>query len=122
MINVTNGNLYNAFPVLKKLAEKEMPVKVSFRLAKLLNEISGDVRTIETERYKIGERYGTLNESRTEFIILEENAEAFKNAVTELSEIEISVNADKIPLSEEITVSASDLMLIESFIDYNGGD
>ena len=42
---------------LPKLTEKELPIRISYRLLKLLKSCSGEMETLEKARVKLVEKY-----------------------------------------------------------------
>jgi hypothetical protein len=87
-------------PLTAFLKEK-LPLKASYRLSKVLKQISSELADLESERQKLIREYGDVDETNNEIAIKDEaKLIQFRIEFTELLKEEIELNYDPISLSE----------------------
>lgn len=115
--------------VLKNLAEsREVPVRVSFRLAKMLKSLDENLKIYLTEKQKIIEKYCKKDEEGkpmvegNQYSVSPENLEAFQKEFFELLVLETDLGVDKIKAKlDDIPnglVSTTDILFLETFFDF----
>jgi hypothetical protein len=56
-MNVKNGDLLAAIPALKEIVKVPLPVRASFRIARLIREVEAAVQDVEAARLRLVERF-----------------------------------------------------------------
>ena len=59
----TNGEIFAAREPLTQLMQQKLPIKVSYKLAKLAQTVQGELRVIEELRNNLIKEYGTASET-----------------------------------------------------------
>lgn len=112
-------NLVNAIGNLNKLSDMLLPAKESFKVVKLITEIEPQVQNYHLQRNKLLAKYGDTEDKNT-FIIREDEKENFMKEATDLETIEVCLEFEKIKISENLTIRATDLISITDFIEIVG--
>jgi len=102
-MKLTNGEIFEAKPALGKLIEKELPVKVSYELAKMGNKLNEQYNIIESVRNGLIHKYG---EEDNGSLRVKEGTKKFAKFVDEFNElmkqeVELDVNTVEIPQEVE---------------------
>ena len=113
-MNVKLIQILSARDILSRLGERTLPVKQSYRLAKLIKAINSEMGVYEGERIKLCEKYGTLSEDKTKYDI--HDTEGFNRDSEELLNQEIELEAKPIDISG-LELTAQDIIKIEPFIE-----
>lgn len=113
-MNVKLLQILTARDTLSRLAERTLPVKQSYRLAKLIKAINGEISVYEGERIKLCEKYGTINKDEKKYDI--HDMEGFTRDSEELLNQEVELEAKPIDISG-LELSAQDIIKIEPFIE-----
>lgn len=122
MIKTTIRGILNAMPVLSKLSNRELPVKVSYSIAKVIKAANSELATYDTQRIKLCEQYGTLNVEKTEYIIDETRRSEFETKGNELNNLVVELAVNPIQLSDDIKLKAAEILAIEDFIEVTADD
>ncbi len=124
-MKVKNDIIFMAKPSLEKLIEKELPVKASFALAKLVNRMLPTFAAIENTRNGLIKKYATADpDDPNQFSIpldTEEHAQ-FTREFNELMEQEEELVFEMVTLPEMVdgvalTIEPSVLMALEPFVE-----
>ena len=119
MIKTTIEKIINSQEAVNKIADKPLPVKISYRLAKLIKSIESELEVFEGERKKLLERYGTINEEKQCYNIPNDKTEKFNAEFSQLVGTETELSAEKIDLSnEDIKLTAKEFIALEPFIKF----
>ena len=113
-MTITLGAIVQAMPVLNKLAAQELPVRESYRLAKLIRKASVEVEIYERERLKLCDKYGTKIEAENRYEL--NDVDGFNCAYSELIAQETDLDAEPVKLSDNIKLSAAEIISAEDFI------
>lgn len=117
-MKLTNLEIFSAKEPLKRLIEERLPVKCSFKLAKLANKLDTEMRAIEVTRNGLVNKYGEKNE-RGQMQVKEDSA-GFHKFVAEfnsLMEIEVEIVIERVQLPEDLSIEPRTLMALEKFIE-----
>lgn len=106
---------------LSRLAEKALPVKQSYRLAKLVKAVNNELSIYEGERIKLCEKYGTLDKDNGVYKFEGENREKFNADINVLLSQEVELDVKPIDISN-LELSAQDIINIEPFIEVINDD
>lgn len=114
MLKTNLKSIVNAKESLKILSETELPVKVSYSLAKLINEVNKELSIFSAEKLKLFKKYGKLENDA--YTILSENRENFHADLESLLSEEVTVFANKIDLPEDLKLKPKDMINLEPFV------
>lgn len=117
MIKVTINRIISAMAVLQKLSNKELPVKVSYALAKAIKTASAELATYDGQRIKLCEQYGKLNEDGSEYEIDEARRSEFEAKADELINLAVEIDVKPVKLPDDVKLKASEILAIEDFIE-----
>ena len=98
-MQLTNQEIWLAYPNLLKLAKVTFPVKMSLGLAKLAAKLQGPYIIIERERAKLVKKYGKMDEAKTK-ITVPPDAEVAAAFALELSELLMTEWQDDLQLEK----------------------
>lgn len=118
-MKITIANLINSIaPVLSKMMGKELSPVTSFKLVKIVKAVNAEIEIFNGERIKLLEKYGTKSEDKSDYIIPDENKDAFNKGISELLALEVDIAVEKVNLAnEDIKISPADMMKIEEFVE-----
>lgn len=116
---VTLAELKSIEPSLNKLIQMQLPIKISYRLAKVLKKISQELATLEETRHMLVKKYGELNEETQQIVVPNDKTQDFVDEMQiildEIYELEF------IPMDIEemgnVTLSPSDVVNLELFFE-----
>lgn len=120
MIKTTIKSIINAKNTIGRLAGQSLPVKVSYGIARLVTAANSELSTYDAERIKLCEKYGTLSEDKTKYDITD--IEAFNRDLTELVSVETELNVNRVKLTDDIRLTAQELITLEDFIEVVADD
>jgi len=119
MITLTNEHLENPNfgEALKKLYHQDdLPITSAFALNKLYKEIESNNLSFVEVKNKIQKKWSV--EENDKVIIPKENVPSYTTEMVELLGVEFSINADPIPYTDTMKLSASDIELLNNIIDF----
>jgi len=104
---------------LPKLTEKELPIRISYRLLKFLRRCSEEMETLEKARVMLVEKYSESTDAKSDRKVSEENTPKFQQEFTALMEEEVEIDFTPIKISElgDIKVSTNDLMPLQRILE-----
>lgn len=125
-MKLSNRKILETIDGVRALGGKQLPVKVSYALAKNINKLENDAKLYEKERFKLLEKYCGLDEDGN--IKADENGEAifkdgcreqWNNDIKELMDFENEIDIHKFKLDqlEGYVLSPSEIMVIEYMIE-----
>lgn len=124
-MKIKNEVLVNSVQVLRKLNNAELPVRVSYKLAKNIKSIEKELNIYEEEKQKFINKYcekddegkNKINEDGTIKIL---DTEKWNKDIKELLDIEAEINIEKINIDElgksDLKITPSELSLIDYMI------
>ena len=124
-MKIKNEALVNSVQVLRKLNNAELPVRVSYKLAKNIKSIEKELNIYEEEKQKFINKYcekddegnNKINEDGTIKII---DTEKWNKDIKELLDIEAEINIEKINIDElaksDLKLTPAELTLIDYMI------
>lgn len=118
-MKTTIEKILDARDTLSRLAEKTLPVKQSYRLAKLVKVVNDELSVYEGERIKLCEKYGTLNKEAKKYDINDTDGFYRDSAVLLSQEVELDVKPIDI---SNLELSAQDIINIEPYIEVINDD
>lgn len=120
-MKLSNVSILNDLTRLSQIAQKELPVKVSYAIAKNLSKLESELKIYNKEREKLIEKYSVKDEKgkmivdeNSQIKIQPEQMENWNKDLKELLDIEneIDIRQFSIEALNGYNMSASDLMLI----------
>ena len=109
---------------LLKILQKEIDIKLAYRMRKISGKIVGELKHIENEvnelRKKYGEKEKVDGKDTGRVKVPDKNQEAFEKDVNAMLEVEVNLGAELIPyecLEGMGKISPLDLANIEKFIE-----
>lgn len=118
-MKTTIEKILDARETLSRLAEKALPVKQSYRLAKVVKAVNDELSVYEGERIKLCEKYGTLNKEAKKYDINDTDGFYRDSAVLLSQEVELDVKPIDI---SDLELSAHDIINIEPLIEVINDD
>lgn len=113
-MKVTIKQILNARDALSRLAERTLPVKQSYRLAKLVKAVNEEFAVYDGERIKICEKHGVLNKEKNQYDI--NDWDGLRKDMQTLESQEVDLDVKPIDVSD-LELSAQDIISIEPFIE-----
>lgn len=126
MIKVNLNNIVNSASTFRELSEKQLPIRVAFRIARLIRELDKENATFESSRRAIIEKYAMRDEAgkiaqanNGNILLQQDKIEDCNNELNELLSTEVEINADKINIEDldKIEMTPAQVYNIEAFIE-----
>lgn len=115
-MKITIKQILNARETLSRLAGRTLPVKQSYRLAKLVKAVNDELNVYDGERIKLCEKYGTLNKEKRIYEFEDGEYKSFETDINVLQSQEVELDIKPIDIIG-LELSASDIINIEPFIE-----
>jgi hypothetical protein len=130
MINIYLGELDSILMSLKSLINKELPIKTSYSLSKLMKNLEGEYKILMEKQNGLIDKYAERDD-KNKFVLLPPNefgkqgikikADLLEECNAKLNELyNIEVEIDFQPISIEllgdISMSPKDLLVLDKFI------
>lgn len=96
-MKVKLSDVYVSVPVLTKVLDLELPVTVSYKFMKLVNNLNEELKGIEEQRVKLVKKYSTEENQAT---VADTKKEEFLAEFTSLLNEEIDINWEKLALEK----------------------
>ena len=129
MIKINLGDIETIFNGFKVLIEKEIPIKIAYKLMKLLKQLEDENKFFIDKRNELLKKYSQKDDNGNIKQIDEGNGkvgiqleidkiEEFNNKLKDLVDIEISIDFEKVKIEElgDIKITIKDLYNLDKFI------
>ena len=126
-MKLTNRKIVNDANLLGNLTHKQLPIKVSYAIAKNIYKIEKELEMYNKERQKLIDKYclkdeeGNLIDENNQFKIADGNLESWNKDMNELLDIEIDINIHKFSkddlFNSNCNITPAELMLIDYMIE-----
>ncbi|SCJ49797.1 Uncharacterised protein [uncultured Clostridium sp.] len=125
-MKLTNKKILNDAMTIGAISNKELPVKVSYALAKNISKIEKELQIYNTEREKLIEKYSvkdddnkTVIDENNQIKIQDKYLEDWNKDIKELQEIEVEIDIHKFKLEElnGYNMTPAELMAIDYMIE-----
>lgn len=125
-MNLTNKKIVNDSLILMDVARKELPIKVSYALAKNIAKIEKELEIYNSERQKLLDKYCVKDENgknkvdeNNQLKIEEEYLKDWEKDIKELQNIEVEIDIHKFKLEElnGYNMTPSELIAIDYMIE-----
>ncbi len=115
------NEVYSLVRSLPKLTNKELPIRISYRLLKLLKSCSEEMETLEKSRIKLIKKYASEkkdDKEKKDMSVSDKNKEKFQEEFTTLLEEEVEIDFKPIAIKDlgEITLTTNDLISLQKII------
>jgi len=124
-MKLSNERILNDATKLGLISQKELPVKASYAIAKNIAKLDSELKTYNSEREKLIEKYSQKDDNGKTVIgennqvkLQEEHLENWKKDIKELLAIEndIEIHKFNIDALEDFRMTPAELMLIDYMI------
>ncbi|MDU4889769.1 MAG: hypothetical protein E6344_07265 [Clostridium sp.] len=119
-MKLSNGKILNSIGTLSKVSQMELPIKVSYAIAKNISKIENELKVYNAEKQKLIEKYSCKDEHGN-LKITEEHQEAWTRDIEALVEIEVDIDIHKFSVEEFINsncnISPGEFMAIDYMIE-----
>jgi hypothetical protein len=117
-LKITLAEIKSLETSLGKMFNKDVNIKIAYRLGKLLKKLSEEMKALEENRVKLVKKYGVEDEKTKQISVPQDNAQDFHKEFNELMQVEIEVDFEPIPLEQfgDIELSASDVLRLDGKI------
>ena len=125
-LKLTNERILNDSTRLASIAQKELPIKVSYAIAKNLAKLEAELKIYNSEREKLIEKYSikdengkTVADENNQIKLQPELLSDWNKDIQELLAIENEIEIHKFSIEalNGYSMSPSDLMLIDYMIE-----
>lgn len=127
-MKLTNRKIVNDANFLGALTNKQLPIKISYAIAKNISKIEKDLELYNKEKQKLVGKYCIKDEKGNNKIdennqlkIADENLDDWNKSINELLDIEIDIDIHKFSINDLLNsnceMTPSELMLIEYMIE-----
>lgn len=115
------GELAQAEPALGRLAKKELPLKVSFHVARLCRKVASEFRLFEEQRAALVRRLGEPMGTNGDMRVAPQHLAEFISQVDEVAAVVVTIDCPPLTRAElegvpQLALSPEDLLLIEPFL------
>ncbi len=126
MIQLTVQEMVESIPVLKELSTKTLRGRTSYQIARLMREVQKESELFESARVELVQKYADRDENgkmRTDkngnIYIAPDDIQKFNEEITELLNNPITINGDKIALSdiEDLDFTPAQMVSLAPFIE-----
>ena len=125
-MKLSNERILRDIPSLIEISKKQLPIKVSYAIAKNIAKIESEINVYNKEREKLIEKYAvkdeqgkTIVDENNQIRIQEEHIEDWSRDIKELLSIENEVDIHKfsIDVLEGYSMTPAELMIIDYMIE-----
>jgi len=107
------STIVNSVENLKALQTKEMPIKVSYKIKRLIDKLAPILKAYEEKRTELIKEYGEEQEDKTLSVTDPEKLKIFFEKLNEVLEIEEEIDFEPIKIEEMGNVVVSPNQLVD---------
>lgn len=96
MIKVKISDIVNETENLKTLQTMKLPIKVSYRIMRLINKLQSELTIYDTKRNELIKEFGEVNEEGNYSVKDPEKIKEFTEKIKEVLEVEIEIDFEPI--------------------------
>lgn len=102
----------------KVMNSTQMPFKSSYHFSRIGQKIRSEARDAHDQFVKLVRKYGEVDDKTGSFKIKEENVANWDRELKELNEIKVSIDKNKMAMSElsKVTLSPADILALEPIL------
>lgn len=127
-MKLTNRKIVQDANFLGALTQKQLPIKISYAIAKNVSKIEKELDIYNKERQKLLDKYCIKNEEgknkideNNQLKIADEHLETWNKDINELLDIDVDIDIHKFKiddlLNSNVDLTPAELMLIEYMIE-----
>lgn len=125
-MKISNEKILNDAAQLKEISNKQLPIKVSYAIAKNISKLEADLKTYNEERAKLIKKYveiaedgQILQDGYGQIVFKDNSKELWEKDIKELLSVENEIDIHKFNISEleGYSMKPSELVLIEYMIE-----
>ena len=122
MITISNDIFQSKYMSVQKLANKELPLKISKVLLKTLKELREGQKEFELDRLNLAKKYATLDKKGKpklkdgKYTFTPDNEAKFLKEHESLIKKEREYDIELIKLPEDFNIAAADLLLLNGVV------
>ena len=125
-MNLSNKRILDDVTKLSKISQMQLPVKVSYAIAKNISKIELELSIYNNEREKLIEKYSlkddngkTIIDENSQIKIKEEYKQAWDSDINDLLAIENTIDIHKFSINEleGFSITPAELMVIDYMIE-----
>lgn len=120
MYKVTAKDIMDSVEVLKKLMEKDLKAKTSYKISRLVREVEKELNEINKTYQGIVTKYGEPSEENSDqYMVKEGNIEEYNKEINEFLMSEVELNVNKIPIEEleNENFTPTEIIKLEPFME-----
>ena len=108
-------DIYNSVPVMNKVLETSLSASLAFQLTKLLKTLNEEMKSIEDQRVKLVEKFGTKQSETDTLMVSDENKEKFMGEFSELLNTSIDLAWEPLSVSkvEGLQLTVNDMSRVD---------
>lgn len=118
MIKVTYNDILRASSSMKKLIERELPVKQAIALSRLIKKLNAEIEIFDGEQRKIVNKYAIVNQETGEGRIPGSKQKDYNDAMTDLLGVSVEIDSEKIEIDGLENIEASVILNTEPFVEF----
>jgi len=120
-LKITLAEVKSLESILSKIFNKEVNIKIAYRLGSLLKKLNEEMLLLEENRVKLIKKYGIEDEKTKQIQVAPGKTDDFYKEFNELLSLQIEIDFEPIPLKDfgEILISASDILKLDNRIIIN---
>ena len=100
-MKVKLGQIFAANPILGKLVEQQLPIRVAYRLTRLITRLNEEYYALDSQRIKLLEEYGTpVDGVEGQFQFTPENQAKFQEQFNELLSEDVELDWQPISIDD----------------------
>jgi hypothetical protein len=118
-MRVTLKQIYFGYQTLSKIITQELPIKIAFKMSKIIKVLSDEYALIEKQRNQLVAKHGEQQESG-EVKVKKENTEIFLSEFEDLLTETVELNIEKIKINnfpETFKINVQDITLIDFLLE-----
>ena len=104
--------IINSTEQIKSLLEVKLPIKVSYRLMRLIDKLQPELKIYDDKRNELVKEFGTKQENGDMKVEDPKKLEEFSKKMVELWDVEVDVDFDKLKIDEmgDVNIAPKDLV------------
>ena len=114
-------DIKNAESALQAIINSSMPIKLAYKMSKLLDQVTSELKAIEKLRVDLVKKYGGEDPSTKNVVVPEENISKFISDYVSLLEAESTLEIIQIPysliLEADVKLTPLQVVSLKNFLE-----
>jgi hypothetical protein len=113
------GKIVNAIPALNALANEPLPIQIAFSVRRLIKNINSQLEPYNVTVFELYKRLGKLDEAKNLYVIQPDTLPEFESEMDKLNKKKISLEVEKISISDlsKVSISVANLEALDWLIE-----